>query len=70
MKRIILHNKNFSLVHKCLQTFKKNFQCLVLQHESVTVRPHPYQLMAMPHMQTEEMTLNDKAKKQDCVTPA
>ena len=25
--------------------------------------PHPYQLIAMPHMQTRETTLNNKAKK-------
>ena len=24
--------------------------------------PHPYQLIATPHMRTEETTLNDKAK--------
>ena len=33
-------------------------------------RTDPYYLMAMPHMETEETSLNDETKKQACVTMA
>ena len=41
-----------------------------LLNECVMLWSHPYQLMAAPHMQTEEMTLNDEVKKQACATTA
>ena len=37
---------------------------------NMTLWPHPYQLMAMSHMWTEEMTLNNKVNKQACARMA
>ena len=41
---------------------------LFLWNECMMLGPHLYQLMATPHMQTEEMTSKDKAKKQAYTT--
>ena len=51
-----------TILRKWIQTLSKKFS--FLWNEYVMLWLHPYQLMATPHIQTEEMTLNDEAKKQ------
>ena len=41
---------------KCLWTLWNKFLLFFFRGTNVTLWPHPYQLMATPHMQTKEMT--------------
>ena len=51
---------------KWLQTLQKKFlRFLFSRNKCVMLWPHPYQLMATPHVRTEETTLNDEPMKQE-----
>ena len=58
----IPYSGKFSLVHNFTEMDPDSFEeIFILWNEYVMLWPHPYQLMATLHIQTEEMTLNDKA---------
>ena len=43
----------YKIVQKCLETLKKKFSWLLFSlNKHAMFRPHPYQLIATPHMQT------------------
>ena len=73
----IPYSGKFSLVQifaekRRVQTrlFRRNFRGFQYFRGCGTLWPHLYQLMATPHMRTEETTLNDEAKKQARATTA